>query len=301
MRKLRDANLDRAGSTPAFCRPKRRTVLSIETTDMRHRHGSALLLACAALALAARPTNVPDVLAPGQKSLRGRFAIRCSDKVRTRCAVGHEVRAGDTLVAIATRELGDARFATDLAAWNDVDPQQLQPGDRIWIPPRPTDGGALRAPEFALVQAGYVDDDLRPFVPTTDAETIDAGFSDEFGDHYGVRIVAVPWNERASALAETQDEHGHRSLAHPFVGLNRPRSTSRTDPTETLVVEYVLTDLVDGAPSVVAVARHHFDASGRPLDPTTHRVYRLAVALGVFLLGLGMLAFWLRRRGRKAS
>ena len=82
------------------------------------------------------PVARPDVVPGFPRGVRvdGRLDL---SGVRDRCCVQYVVKKGDTLAAIAARELGSAGRLADLLALNpELEPSRMTVGTRIWLPAR---------------------------------------------------------------------------------------------------------------------------------------------------------------------
>lgn len=80
--------------------------------------------------------DAPDVIPLGCRYVIAEQEVQI-DALRDHCCVQYKIKAGDTLVKIASTQLGDARRYPEIQALNPgADPRRLQLHDCIWLPPR---------------------------------------------------------------------------------------------------------------------------------------------------------------------
>lgn len=237
----------------------------------------------------------PDVVRPEDLSVRWipyvtRFGLGAYEPVAIRQI---EVQKGDTFPSIATKRLGDASRAADIAALNpDVDPTKLKIGAWLWLPL------ATAPAKSATVYAAFVRDFRGSLEPMREGgKHCDALQS-------ATDVVLAPIDQLAAIqqqkkLPEDAAKAGIVVAPMGAIGARVPKAS----PARRLEQAWELVTK-DGASTMQLVREQFFDVDGKPMDrataqkPAPQPKQGAAWLLAGMTLGGGLL---MRRRRRDGA
>lgn len=268
-----------------------------------------LLLVTLFATLAVAATTRADVIPEGYKSVSNEQVLAFVNSVRDRVETSYVIREGDTLSAIAKRELGEAKRFEEILALNPgLEAAKLKIGQRIVLPPKVVNPDKPFPYVFLAWTGGTPGPEpqiVRPGDPIPRAR-------------YGLEILAITPEQLAKLRSEKDptrfDPEKIRSL-EPKISTGRmyaTRNVPDSDPTTHVKIEDTIHGVQDG--KVLLVQKNTFlNSKGNVVrvlvdvnDPSLEDAKKdeednsfLPLIPIVFTGGLGLI--WLATRRRRTA
>jgi len=264
-----------------------------------------------ALSLAVVPPP-PDVVPSGIKLLQLQLAFDCGPGVPMLRRAHRPVR-GETLADIAEARLGSRERVDELLALNPgIDPDELRPGDPIWLLPvslpsvREGDAESAEAPvEWvrAYADVGWARQGPSPFplgVDTVSGAVTRQGkltlylVPDAAFEEFEAARKARRNRDEASPIEALRDAGRIQILEAPISSAYVPEEDAAARRVDRYRIER---DLESGEWKLTPVSSQRLDAEGKPVEDDANGQKKQAMALILLSTG-GCTGLWFRRRRR---